>query len=59
MREAGFLGLIASATRRSNLVRSHPGLERAMTYLNNQEVLSVANMNAEGVHHLQPRVDAH
>jgi hypothetical protein len=31
---------------------------RGMTYLSNQEVLIVANMNAEGVHDFQPRVDA-
>jgi hypothetical protein len=29
-----------------------------MRYLSNQEVLTVANMNAEGVHDFQPRVDA-
>ena len=29
-----------------------------MTYLSNQEGLSVANMNAEGVQQLQPRIEA-
>src|SRR6185437_5687758 len=46
------------ATARERTSNCESRVRRAMRYLNNQEVLSVANMNAEGVHHLQPRVDA-